>query len=323
MRVALAAPLERPLTYLWGSEAEPRPGLRVAVPLRGRSVAGFVLGLEEELPEGVRLKPVERVLDQRPLFPARMMELFAWLADYYRHPLGQVISTALPLAREPKSAQARMEKTIRCLAGPERPDDPESGQAAEPGAGLRLGPVQAQLLEFIQGKDWLPFRLVREIIPGADNAAKGLAAKGLAEIPLPGDPVGADRPAPGAPDPGAALGGAGPGPGGDPPGLEQREFRPFLLHGVTGSGKTEVYLRAGERVLDQGRGALILVPEIALTPALTGQFEHPLQGPGGGPPLRTDRLPAPGRVAADPWTAGPGWSWGPARPCSPPWPTRG
>ena len=170
VRVALSAPLDRPLTYLLEEYIDLLPGLRVEVPLRGRPVTGFILGEEENLPPGVRLKPVERVLDRRPLFPPEMMDLFTWLAQYYRHPLGQVISTALPLANSLRPAKSKAEKSIRVLDVPHSDNPP------------RLGPVQQQLLEFIAGKGWLPFRLVRKIIPGADKAAQGLAAKGLAEI---------------------------------------------------------------------------------------------------------------------------------------------
>ncbi len=265
VRVALSSPLERPLTYLLEDGVEPLPGLRVEVPLRGRSMTGFILGEEENLPAGVRLKPVDRVLDKRPLFPPEMMALFNWLAEYYRHPLGQVISTALPLANSLRPARSKAEKSIRVLDLPNSDSPP------------KLGPVQQELLEFINGKAWIPFRLIRRIIPGADNAAKGLAAKGLAEIRyqetrLEKTDLGREYSVPRelSPEQTLALEQLGPA-------LESREFAPFLLHGVTGSGKTEVYLRAGEKTLEQGRAALILVPEIALTPALTGQFEARFQ----------------------------------------------
>ena len=193
------------------------------------------------------------------------MALFNWLAEYYRHPLGQVISTALPLANSLRPARSKAEKSIRVLDLPNSDSPP------------KLGPVQQELLEFINGKAWIPFRLIRRIIPGADNAAKGLAAKGLAEIRyqetrLEKTDLGREYSVPRelSPEQTLALEQLGPA-------LESREFAPFLLHGVTGSGKTEVYLRAGEKTLEQGRAALILVPEIALTPALTGQFEARFQ----------------------------------------------
>ncbi|MBW1712662.1 MAG: primosomal protein N', partial [Deltaproteobacteria bacterium] len=113
VRVALAAPLDRPLTYRLPPGQEPAPGLRVLVPVRGRPTVGFVLGLDEKPPPGVEVKDVLQVLEEKPLFPAEMMPLFSWLAGYYRHPLGQVMATALPSGRTDRPLRPKRRKAGR------------------------------------------------------------------------------------------------------------------------------------------------------------------------------------------------------------------
>lgn len=260
VRVAVAAPLDQPLTYLWPFIEEPRPGLRVAVQLGRRRAVGYLLGPDPEPPEGVSLRPVTEILDHRTLFPPEMLDLFFWLAEYYRFPLGQTIGSALPSSNQERSLKPKKEKLGRALPVEEEP--------------TRLGKNQALLWEFMAEKDWLPFSLLRRIAPGADQSAEGLVKRGLMEIEyreiaartgcLDEECFVPERP---TPEQAAALEEIDTA-------LESGRFNPFLLHGVTGSGKTEVYLRAGRKALELGRTALILVPEIALTPRLTAQFKH-------------------------------------------------
>ena len=96
-----------------------------------------------------------------------------------------------------------------------------------------------------------------------------------------------------------------------------RRFETFLLHGVTGSGKTEVYLSAIETALGAGRGALLLVPEIALTPAMAGQFFSRFGDRVGHPAQRLHRYRAERPMAAHTLRAPPAWWWARARASSP------
>ncbi len=257
VEVAVAARIDRPLTYRWELDLEPRPGLRVAVPLRGREAIGFVVGEGAVAPEGIKIRRVARALDERPLFPPEMMELFQWLAAYYRHPLGQTIAAALPVGPGRPAGGPRRRKAARALPQAEPP---------------RLPPVQARVCDYLAGKGWVPFNILRQVAPGADAAGRALVKKGLVEIayhepawrPVVLDYDLGPPPEP-TPEQAEALTEIRAA-------LNSGRYTPFLLHGVTGSGKTEVYLRAGQTALDAGRTAIILVPEIALTPRLEALF---------------------------------------------------
>jgi len=97
LEVAIAAPIHQSLTYLVPTGAKPpRVGCRVLVPLGQRQVTGYVLGLATPPEPGLKIKKYSEVLDREPLFPASMLSFFRWIADYYLHPLGEVIKTALP-----------------------------------------------------------------------------------------------------------------------------------------------------------------------------------------------------------------------------------
>jgi len=97
VEVAVAMPVRGTFTYLVGGAPDPAAltGTRVLVPFGRRRVTGYVLGPGSP-PAGKDLKPVSRVLGDGPIFPPAMIPLFRWAADYYKHPLGDVIQTALP-----------------------------------------------------------------------------------------------------------------------------------------------------------------------------------------------------------------------------------
>ena len=249
MQVALPVPMPQVFDYLSGDFAL-RPGCRVRVPFGRTHRVGIVVDIvtgSDMNPD--RLKPIEAVLDDDPLLDAELLANLRRAADYWCGPIGEVMSGALPLGlREGRAPSDFAQEAWRTTAG---------GAAARDARTRRRG--SAALLEML-GDATLSASELDTLLPGWRAAARRLAAAGLVErakisTPLPrardgAAPVLNDEQA----DALATLLSAGEG------------FHPFLLQGVTGSGKTEIYLRLTERVLEQGRQALWLVPEIGLVP---------------------------------------------------------
>jgi primosomal protein N' (replication factor Y) len=266
--VAVAAPLDKALSYIVPEALrEPaRIGVRLQVPLGRRSAVGYLLGLTEGEPAG--LKAVQAVLDEAPLFPPEMVPFFVRAADYYGHPLGEVIRTALPAGLSGRGGEVSIRR--------ERYYTPAT-MAGEP-AGAR----QRELLAYIRERGGATLSELRRGFTAPHASLHRLVEQGHlteAEVEVHRDPffdapVPADCPVTPSVEQAAALAAIGAA-------LDSGSFSPLLLHGVTGSGKTEVYLRAIENALERGRTALVLVPEIALTPQLVGRFRARFAGRGG------------------------------------------
>ncbi len=260
LHVAVPYPLYRHFDYLLphGQEDRVQAGQRVLVPFGRRHVVGVVIGVDEhsELPRS-QLKPAVRVLDTQPLLPADVLELVHWSAVYYAHPIGEAFATALPtLLRQdkipPRIAQWRWRLT-------------PAGHAALPTIAARAV-RQRRLLELLRDHPLgLTPAQLRANEPDWRLSLRRLQALGWVEqqeeeptAAEPRDPVTGESPPPLSQAQQVAVSTI----------LAQPGFSSILLDGVTGSGKTEVYLQVIERVLAQDRQVLILVPEIGLAPQL-------------------------------------------------------
>jgi primosomal protein N' (replication factor Y) len=259
-----------------------RPGSRVVCELGNRRVVGVVLEVAVRAPPpGLRrLKPIAALLDPEPVLPAELLSFLRELAAYYFAPIGEVLRLALPaLERELARAagtlaagQAGRQVGGRKLAYA-RPTD----VVEEPGT---LRGQAGAVLALLRASGEQPVARLEERFGNARSAVKKLTALGLCEVvlreperdPFFGAAEARDQ-APvlnGAQADAAARITAALGDGVTP--RDGSLPRAFLLFGVTGSGKTEVYLRAIAACLALGQGALMMVPEIALTPQLVSRF---------------------------------------------------
>jgi primosomal protein N' (replication factor Y) (superfamily II helicase) len=256
VRVALDVPVDTLFDYRAADSTAADVGRRVAVPFgKKKTAVGVILEVagSSEIAPG-RLKSVLQILRDEPPLSGEDLRLMRFAADYYRHPLGAVVMNALParlrrLAGKPRERAASGYRLN------------EAGAALDPAALPARAHIQRGLLDRLRAGPLTGTEAGR-LAPRARAALKQFVARGWAA------PVAALEPAT-APDPSA------------PPPLTPEqdaaittisaglgEFRPCLLLGVTGSGKTEVYLHAIAAALAAGRQALLLVPEIALTPQL-------------------------------------------------------
>ena len=298
--VAVDAPLAGTLTYsqpVGSAESaggEIPAGCCVRVPLGRRLVVGYVLGPAAPLPADAQsfvVKPIAEALTAAPFFPPSLIPFYRWIAGYYHHPIGEVLRTALPLAptsRGNRQVKARMRPVL--LPGPvlrpllaARPgcavDALVDGVAASIPVALKKAEQKA--LTFFceawaretQKDQTVPRAALLARYPGAGPRLNRLVELGILEQAseqMVRDPFAAQHEAPPPPVQLTAeqqqvlatlL-----------PAVEAQTFAPFLLFGVTGCGKTEVYLQAVQHALAAGRTALVLVPEIALASQLEAHF---------------------------------------------------
>ena len=232
--------------------ARPPVGTRVSVPLgHGRAVGVVVEHVEHS---DFDLKEIERVIDEQPIVSEEVVDLGMWLSDYYHHPLGSVFETMLPNAAirgqpakiEPEKQWALVEKT----------NSPN---------------IRANAKRQLQA--WKTIR-EHEVVRESDLKSLDIARTTLDALERKGIVTKTDvaftqviTPSPISPTAEQKL-------AIDTIRADLGEFQTFLLDGVTGSGKTEVYLQVIDEVIRHGKQALVLVPEIALTPQMTNRFHE-------------------------------------------------
>jgi primosomal protein N' (replication factor Y) len=266
LQIALDTPLRRVFDYLpppaMQTATAPRLGIRVSVPFGRQRLIGILVGtaLESALPAH-KLKAALEFLDEQPVYDAVTFELLRWAADYYHYPVGEVYAAALPVAlRVGQPAIASTELWSLTGLGREELAKPSTRRAPQQRALLawlaeRAGATADEvgesfkppLLKNLAARGWITSRRLdlggsmsheMQILPGS-LALTGAQAQAVDSI------------------------------------LKTlATFRVHLLDGVTGSGKTEVYLQAIAAAIAAGGQALVLVPEIALTPQLVERFRR-------------------------------------------------
>lgn len=265
LRVAVPSPLRRLFDYLPPAATTPetaaalQPGVRLKVPFGNREVTAILIAVADHSELGRdALKPALEILDTMPLVTPSILDLCRWAVDYYHHPPGEIYPVALPV-------------NLRKGRAPLISGEP-GWRLSNHGLGLAEGalarsPKQSEAVRILQQSGQTTASALLE--SGISRAIlKTLADKGLVEpcsiectpqppqardgLQLNDDQAGAVQ---------AIV---------DNPGT----FSCHLLEGVTGSGKTEVYLQAIARCLEQGRQALVLIPEIGLTPQTLSRFHQ-------------------------------------------------
>jgi len=265
----VAVPLHvfQTFTYRLSAEQsiEAKRGARLIVPLGRTVVTAYIVDVLDELPQSLSetdIKDAQALVDIDPVCNPEILELARWVADYYACPLGEVIKAALPPGMSPKKsgaafAKPKLRRFVRLRQPLELNDE-------------KLGDAQRRAISTLENNGSMALQTL--LITASVSAATitSLEKKAIVEIsveavrrdPL-SDGLGITSEVHTLTVPQASV-------------LTQMEqqmnsgaYSAFLLHGVTGSGKTEIYMRAMSKALSLGRSAMMLVPEIALTPVFS------------------------------------------------------
>lgn len=250
--VEVAVPLHVAQTFTYRLTPEQsidaKPGARISVPFGRKLLTAYIVALHDELPANLalteaELKEAESLVDTVPVCTEEILQLARWVAEYYACPIGEVIKAALPPEMKPKLR--RFVRTTNLKAE-------------------KITEKQQSVLDALQQHGSLPLQDLSSAIVSA------LEKKGLVEVfsdAVRRDPLAHSPSLPAneytlTPAQQAVL---------DKilDQVKQESYAAFLLHGVTGSGKTEIYIRAMSAALARGRSAMMLVPEIALTPVFS------------------------------------------------------
>ncbi|WP_349814192.1 primosomal protein N' [Rheinheimera oceanensis] len=258
VRVALPVPLRQHFDYLIASDQPCQIGCRVLVPFGNRQLVGIIwqLAPEDGFDAG-KLKPVLQLLDTTPVLPPLLCQLLSFAAEYYHYPLGEVLVSALPaLLREGRNLADYQPKAYRLTT---------AGQQLSSTA-LKRSAKQSALWQALQSHQLTESVLLQQ---HSRATLKQLLDKQLAEeLIVPPVPYAAPlKPAAGlklTSNQALAVTAVDQACG---------RFERLLLEGVTGSGKTEVYLQSIAGLLNQQQQVLVIVPEIGLTPQTLARFQ--------------------------------------------------
>jgi primosomal protein N' (replication factor Y) (superfamily II helicase) len=261
IRVALNTPVDCLFDYIAPEATQQDIGLRARVPFGKKLMTGIIMGVGSDtlvVPE--KLKPAEYIFREIPPLPTQLLDLFRFCSDYYHHPLGMVVMNGLPSKlRDRKLIQPKKS------AGDFLYRLTESGKQIDISSIPSRNSVQRYLLAQLRITGAMSGKDAKQISSRAMKVLKEFVVQGwIEEIPLLPTiaietPITPTLTAEQEIAVNAVI-------------AEIGKFNTWLLHGVTGSGKTEVYLRIIANVLSQGKQTLVLIPEINLTPQLEAIF---------------------------------------------------
>jgi primosomal protein N' (replication factor Y) len=263
LSVALPTPLRRCFSYLPPSDRainHLNSGQRVRVPFGKSWKIGIIVDNPAQVADGIKLKRIHDVLDEESLLPDDVLALLLWASEYYQHSLGDVIANALPvLLRKGEPAAIKATQRFRLIS---------QGDFSV----LNRAPKQVRLVQLLDDHaDGMTAEQLTQQLENWRVPMGKLIERGWVELSeqnaVPKSNNHKQKPT--IPELNAAQAAA-------VQAIVQlgQSFSVSLLEGVTGSGKTEVYLRVIEDILEHGMQALVLVPEIALTPQLINRFQQ-------------------------------------------------
>lgn len=258
-------------SYTVPAGLEVQPGQRVRIPLRNRAAIGTVISVKslDTSQLSYQLKPIAGLISEVPFLTAGLMELASWISSFYLAPIESVFRTMLPKPSRGDSEKRKTERAV-VLSDKFKPVDLEgfTGRLVK----------QREVLEFLLANGVESLAKLTGEHGFSRSSIKALEDKGFVatkERVVTRDPLAEveyveSKPLPLNPEQAEVL-----------ERVQQSaraieaggKVKPILLYGVTGSGKTEVYLQAIQKAIDEGKGAIVLVPEIALTPQTADRFK--------------------------------------------------
>ncbi|MBN2686083.1 MAG: DEAD/DEAH box helicase family protein, partial [Pontiellaceae bacterium] len=278
--------------------AQIKVGSQVVVPFNGRELRGFVVGLANHSPYGDKLKEITGAVGKKPLIPDPIMKLAYWIADYYCAPIEHAVRTVLPSAVRKRGAKHKKQLVVSLSVDARLNVDGASSSVIsnkqahsvytteleapstniyttkqDASSTIKLSPKQQQVIDTLQQFGPLTLTELKERAGCSDSPIRTLEKNGRVKIeestiqrdPHAGVELLRTEPLALMPEQKTALQTICAAMDREKPGS-------VLLHGVTGSGKTEVYLQAIQHAREQNQGAIVLVPEIALTPQTVDRF---------------------------------------------------